>query len=149
MKLKFEITIDADRDTVWAAFDNPDNLTRWQQGLENVEFVSGKRGERGAITRLHYDADGKKVVLTETITERQAPRYMAATYETPQSGTLIVNQFEEYNRRTTQWTAWCNFTLRGYMRFLAVFVRRAVRQRTEGDMARFKLMVETDLASDD
>ena len=35
MKLNFETVIHASLDTVCVAFDNPDNLIRWQQNLES------------------------------------------------------------------------------------------------------------------
>jgi hypothetical protein len=34
------------------------------------------------------------------------------------------------------------------MRFASLFVASAIRKRTEGDMQRFKLLVESDVASD-
>ena len=35
-----------------------------------------------------------------------------------------------------------------FMRFMALFIGGVIRKRTEGDMHRFKLMVESDLAGD-
>ena len=147
MKLRFETVIDASQESVWAAFDNPDNLKRWQQNLVRIEPVSGEPGQPGCVCRLVYDEKGKEVVLTETVTERRQPSFMAGTYESDSSGTLIVNHFEKIDEDTTRWTSWCNFTLRGWMRLFGLFIASAVRKRTEADMARFKLMVETDLAN--
>ena len=44
MKLKHEIVIDAGRDAVWNAFDNPDNLKRWQPTLASYTPTSGEPG---------------------------------------------------------------------------------------------------------
>ena len=147
MKLKFESVIDASLDTVWAAFDNPDNMPRWQQNLESFTHISGDPGQPGAVSELVYDEKGKKVVLTETITERRDLDFLAGTYETSMSRTLIINHFEAVDENSTRWTSWCNFHLQGSMRLMTLFVSRSIRKRNEADMQRFKLMVETDQAN--
>lgn len=146
MKHKFEITIDASRQKVWAAFDNPDNLRRWQQNFHSYTHRSGQPGREGAVAELVFDENGKEIVLTETITERREPDFLAAMYESDHGSTLIVNHFEEIDENTTRWTSWCNFTFRGFMKFKSLFVAGSIRRRTEGDMQRFKLMVESDQA---
>ena len=147
MKLKFETVIDADLASVWAAFDNPDNMMRWQQNLESFSHISGKRGQPGAVSELVYDEKGKKVVLREEITERREPNFLAGFYESPMGKTVIVNHFEEVREDSTRWTSWCNFTFQGFMKIMSFFVSGVIRKRTEADMARFKLMVETDQAN--
>lgn len=147
MKLKLESVIDANLDTVWAAFDNPDNMPRWQQNLESFRHISGQAGQPGAVSELVYDEKGKRVVLKQTITERRQPDFIASTYESPMGKTLIVNHFEAIDDRSTRWTAWCNFTFNGFMKIMSLFVSGVIHKRTEGDMQRFKLMVETDHAT--
>jgi uncharacterized protein YndB with AHSA1/START domain len=147
MKLKFETTINASLGTVWAAFDHPDNLPRWQQNLESFTHLSGKRGQPGAVMELVYKEKGGKVVVQETVLERRAPTLLAGTHETSTSTTLLVNHFDRVAENTTRWSLWSNFRLRGWRRLMAIFVAGMIRQRTEADMARFRLMVETDLAN--
>ncbi len=147
MKFKFETVIDADLETVWAAFDNPDNMNRWQQNLESFKLVSGEPGQPGAVSELVYDEKGKKVVMKETITERRQPDFLAGTYESPIGKALIVNHFEAVDQDSTRWSAWCNVTFQGLMKVMSLFVGGAIRKRTEADMLRFKLMVETDQAN--
>jgi uncharacterized protein YndB with AHSA1/START domain len=147
MKLKYETVIDASLDTVWAAFDNPDNMTRWQHNLESFTHVSGEAGQPGAVSELVFDEKGRKVVFKETITERRQPDFLAGTYESPMGKTLVVNHFEAVDENSTRWTAWCNFTFRGVMKVVSLFVAGTIRKRTEADMQRFKLMVETDRAN--
>ncbi len=147
MKLKFETVIDASRDAVWAAFDNPENMTRWQQNLVSFNHISGEAGQPGAVSELTYDEKGKKVVLRETIMERREPDFLARTYESQVAKTLIVNHFEAVDENSTRWTSWCNFHLQGSMRLMTLFVSRSIRKRNEADMQRFRLMVETDQAN--
>ena len=147
MKLKFTIDIDADRDAVWAALDNTENFGRWQQNFSAYRHCSGTPGHPGAVAELVFDEGGRQVVLTETITERRQPDFFAATYEADHGTTLIVNHFDAIDDHHTRWTSWCSFSFRGWMKWLALFMVGKIRKRTEGDLQRFKLMVESDLAA--
>ena len=144
-----EVEINKPLKEVYRAFNNPDNMPRWQQNHESFVHISGEPGQPGAVSELTFDEKGKKVVLTETVTERRDPDFLAGTYESPHGVTLIVNHFESVDDNATHWTSWCNFTFRGFMKFMSLFVAGMIRNRTQGDMERFKLMVESDLANSD
>jgi len=146
MKIRAEVTIDADRDTVWRTFDDPDNMPRWQPTLKSVTHQTGTPGEPGAVAELVYDENGKKVVMTETITEKRKPDFMAGIYESAVGNALIVNHFEAIGENTTRWAVYANHRFKGIMKLLALFAGKSVRNRTEADLQRFKLLVETDLA---
>ena len=146
MKLKYEIPVDASIDIVWAAFDNPDNMGRWQQNFHSYTHKSGDPGQPGSIAELRLNEKGKIIVLTETVTERRAPAFLAGTYEAAHGTTVIVNRFENVNDNTTRWTSWCRFSFKGFMKVMSPFMAGTMRKRTEGDMQRFKLMVESDQA---
>jgi hypothetical protein len=147
MKLKFETVIDASLDIVWAAFDNPANMSRWRQNLVSFDHISGEPGQPGAISELKYDEKGKELLMRETITERREPDFLAGVYDSRMGKTLIVNHFEVVDENATRWTSWCNFAFTGFMKFTSLFVSGMIRRRTEADMQRFKLMVETDQAN--
>ena len=61
-------------------------------------------------------------------------------------GQIHANHFEAIDDNRCRWSSWCNLQLTGLMKYLGLFIRSATRKRTEGDMQRFKLMVESDLA---
>ena len=94
MKTKFEVIVGADRDTVWQAFDNPDNIVKWQPTLKSFTHKSGPRGEVGSVAELVYEEKGREIVMTETMTEKRKPDFMAGIYESKWGKTLIVNYFE-------------------------------------------------------
>jgi uncharacterized protein YndB with AHSA1/START domain len=149
MKLTFEQLIDADRDRVWSTFDNPENMTKWQPTLESFTPKSGIPGQVDSVSELVYQENGRKIVMTETITERRAPAFMAGVYENRWGKTLIVNHFDVVDENTTRWVSWCNFRFTGAMRFLSLFLAGSIRKRTVADMGRFKLLVETERANED
>ena len=146
MKLNFEIEIDAGIDVVWRAFTNPYNMSRWVQNFASFTPRTGEPGQVGATAEIAFDEKDKRVVMLETITERRDPDFLAMSYETDHGTTVIVNHFEAIDAERTRWTSWCRMTFTGFMRFMGLFVGGVIRKRTEGDMHRFKLMVESDLA---
>ena len=146
MKLNFDVVIDADLDTVWAAFDKPDNIGRWQTNFHSYKQISGEPGQPGSVAEWSFNENGKIVVLTETITERRDRSFFAGAYESARGTTIIVNEFQAIDAGKTRWTSWCNFTFKGIMKVLSLFTGGVIRKRMEADMQRFKLMVETDEA---
>ena len=147
MKQKFDITVDAGIDVVWAAFTNPDNMGRWVRNFKSFKTTSGEPGQPGATAEVVFDEKGKAVVLTETVTERREKAFLAGTYESAHGTAHIVHHFEAVDDHTTRWASWCSFTFSGVMKLLSIFMGGGIRKRMEGDMARFKLMVESDEAS--
>ena len=148
MKHKTEVVIDADPETVWRLFDNPDNLKKWQPTLRSFAHKSGTPGEPDAVSELVYEEKGREVVLTETITARRKPDFLAGTYESKWGNVVIVNHFERADDGKTRWIGYYNHSFKGFMKFMALFVARSIRKRTEADMGRFKLFVETTAAAD-
>lgn len=146
MKMKYEAEIRASRDIVWAAFDNPDNLSRWQPTLESHTYQAGEPGQPGAVSELIYIEKGKKIVMTETVTERREPQFLAGTYDTAWATTLIVNHFEEIDDNTTRLVSYTNMKFKGIMKIMSLFVAKSIRDRVEADLNRFKLLVETEAA---
>lgn len=143
MKLKFEKEIDAGREAVWLTFNDPAQKQRWQQQLLSFEHKDGVPGQPGAVSELTFDERNGKLVVQETITERRDPDFLIGSYESKHATMLAVNHFEIVNERATRWTAWCKFRFRGVMKLMSHFAAAAIRERTEGDMERFKLLVES------
>ena len=70
MKFKLEIPIGKPRDEVWKAFDNIENMKKWQPSLISFEPISGTPGQPGAISKLTYEENGREFSLIEKITHR-------------------------------------------------------------------------------
>ena len=147
MKLKTEVVIDADRATVWQLFDDPDNMTKWQSTLKSFTHKSGTPGKPDAVSELVYAEKGREVVMTETITARREPDFLAGTYESKWGNVVIVNHFEETDDGKTRWVGYWNHSFKGFMKLMALFMARSMRNRTQSDMERFKLFVETEIAA--
>jgi len=147
LKTKFEVIISADRDTVWQAFDDPDNMVKWQPTLKSFAHKSGPRGEVGSVAELVYEENGREIVMTETITEKRKPDFMAGIYESKWGNALIVNYFASVEGNKTRWVGHANHRFKGFMKLMSLFIRKSICERTESDMQRFKLLVESQLAA--
>ena len=146
MKTRHEVLIDAPRDVVWAAFDNPDNMLRWHPTLKSFEPQSGTPGQPGAVTSLVYEENGREITMTETITERRAPDFLAGVYTSDWGKSIFVNHFEDAGEGRTRWIVYTNHFFRGMMKIMGIFSAGSIRNRTESDLQRFKLLVESERA---
>jgi uncharacterized membrane protein len=146
MKHKTEILIDADRATVWRMFDNPNNMTKWQPTLKSFKHKSGTPGQPDAVSELIYDENVRQLVMLETITARREPDFMGGTYESNWGSVVIFNQFEESDDGKTRWTSNMNYQFKGFMKVMAFFMRKSICKRSDRDMNRFKLLVESAVA---
>lgn len=146
MKHKTEILIGADRSIVWRLFDDPNRMMEWQPNLKSFTHKSGTPGQPDAIAELVYDENGREVVMTETITARREPDFLGGTYESRWGNVIIFNHFEDTGDGTTRWVVNTNYRFRGLMKFMALFMRKSICDRTDADLNRFKLLVETEVA---
>lgn len=146
MKHKAEIVIDADLATVWRMFDDPDNMMKWQPTLKSVTQKSGTPGQPDAVSELVYDENGREIIMTETITARAEPYFLGGTYETRWADVVIVNHFATTGDDQTLWTMNAKYGFKGFMKLMALFMQKSICARSNADMNRFKLLVETTLA---
>lgn len=147
MKHKTEVLIDADRPTVWRFFDDPDNMSKWQPTLKSFTHRSGIPGQPDSISDLVYNENGREVLMTETITARREPEFLGGTYESKWGNVIVFNHFEETADGKTLWKSNVNYVFKGLMKIMAIFMRKSICGRTDTDMNRFKLMVETEVAN--
>ena len=144
MNYECEITIDLPRDKVIDLFDNPDNLPKWQPGLQSFEQISGDFGEPGAKSRLVYDENGRTIEMIETITVRDLPDELSFIYEAKGVHNVISNHFYAVGSEQTRWLLKTDFQFSGMMRLMALFMRGAFPKQTRKMMADFKAFAESD-----
>ena len=142
MNYECDITIDLPRDKVMELFDDPDNLPKWQPGLQSFEQISGEFGEPGAKSRLVYDENGRTIEMIETITVRDLPNELSFIYEAKGVHNVISNHFYELGSDQTRWLMKSEFQFSGMMRLMAFFMRGAFPKQTRKMMADFKAFAE-------
>lgn len=64
----------------WAVLSDSSRVDEWLQDIKRMEPVSGTPGEKGAVTHIYIDQNGEEMMMTETITASNPPRYVAMTF---------------------------------------------------------------------
>lgn len=143
MTVEFEVEIDRPLRDVYAAFNHPDNLPRWIQGLQRTELISGEPGKVGAKTRQIYLERGRIVEMIETITAHEPERHMSGTLEAPgMHATMHVDFVDRGDRTGIRFSS--NFEGRSIgMRLMLPFIKGALKKRSTGDLETFKRLVES------
>ena len=139
---EFEVEIDRPVAEVYAAFKNPDNLPRWLTGLQRTEQISGQSGEVGSKSRQVYLERGRTIEMIETITEHVPGERFAGHLQGPGMQAEIEVEFVEMGDRTKVRMRSALLSRSFGMRLMLPFMRGSVRKRQEGDLRRFKELVE-------
>ena len=143
MKFRNVVLIEAGRQFTWDMFVDPANLRYWQPTLKSVTVKSGVASEPGSVSKLVFDEDGRDVTMTQTITEKRAPDFLAVSYDSAGSTAHVVNHFTSIDDNLTRWTVYSRHRFKGLMKVMSLFVRGAIRERNEDWLQRFKLLVES------
>jgi len=143
MKFKLEIPINKPRVEVWKAFDNAENMKKWQPTLIKFEPVSGTPGQVGAVSKLTYDENGREFALIEKITRRDEPNRFDGVYENNFADNVIRNTFVEQGKDQTLWVMETEFKFKTLlMKIMGPAMKKSFVTRTQKDMERFKEMAE-------
>ncbi len=144
MKFKLELTINKPLAEVWKAFDNIENMKKWQPTLMKFEPVSGTPGQVGAVSKLTYDENGREFALIEKITRRDEPNGFDGVYENNFGDTIIINTFVEQGKDQTLWVMETEFRFKTLiMKVMGPLMKKNFVTRTQKDMERFKEMAES------
>jgi hypothetical protein len=143
MKFSLELPIKKPRAEVWKAFDNVENMSKWQPTLTKFENVSGMPGQPGAVSILTYAEGKREFTLTEKITFRAEPERFDGTYENDFADNPVRNTFIAMGENETLWKMDVEFTFKTLiMKIVGPWMKKNFVARTQKDMQRFKEMVE-------
>ena len=144
MKFKLELLINKPRAEVWKAFDNIENMKKWQPTLIKFEPVSGIPGQPGAVSKLTYEEGGREFSLIEKIIHRDEPNSFDGVYENNFADNIVRNKFIELGQHQTVWAMETEFRFKSLiMKIMGPFMKKNFVARTQKDMERFKEMAES------
>ena len=144
MKFKLELPIHKPRADVWKAFDNTENIKKWQPTLIKFEPVSGAPGQPGAISKLTYEEGRREFTLIEKITHRDEPSSFDGIYENNFTDNIVRNKFIEHGQHQTLWVTETEFRFKTLiMKIMGPMMKKNFIARTQKDMERFKEMAES------
>lgn len=138
-----EIDINLPRDRVIELFDNPDNLFKWQTGLQSFEHQSGQPGQVGAKSKMVYLNGKHRIELTETITKRNLPDEFDGTFEWKGGKNTLVNRFIELGPDKTRWESTCEYEFSSLMlKLMGALFPGKFREQNLMFMRNFKAFAE-------
>jgi uncharacterized membrane protein len=143
MKFRLETVINKPRAEVWKAFDNVENMSKWQPSLIRRELLSGTSGQPGAVSKLTYKEGDREFTLIEKVTHRNEPSEFDGVYENDFADNIIKNKFIEQGKDQTLWVIETEFKFKTLvMKIMGNVLKKNYVKRTERDMQRFKEMAE-------
>jgi uncharacterized protein YndB with AHSA1/START domain len=144
MKFSLELPINRPRAEVWRAFDNPENMKKWQPSLISFETIRGTQGQPGAVSKLTYKESEREFSLMERVTYREEPHRLDGVYENNFADNTVRNTFIEQDKDNTLWRVETKFKFKTlFMRIFGPIMKKNFVLRTQRDMKRFKELVES------
>ena len=137
------IDIELSRDRVLELFDSIENLYKWQKGLQSFEHKSGEPGQPGAISEMVFLNGKHRMVMTETITERNLPDEFNGIYEWKGGMNTLVNRFIVLGPERTRWESTCAYTFSSIpMKLMGLFCRGMFKKQNMLFLEAFKAFCE-------
>src|SRR5688572_686847 len=130
MKYTCHIEINKPVDTVVSLFDNPDNLSKWMNGLQSFEPLSGTPGQPGAKSKLKFKMGNREIEMIETIMVRNLPDEFSGTYETKGVFNIVRNYFEPLPGNKTNYVSEQEFQFTGFMKLIGMLMQNAFKKQS-------------------
>lgn len=141
MKFTCTIDINADLNTIQAAFFNTEDMKHYQDGFQSKTLISGIEGKKGAKSRLVFD----KLELIETIITNNLPEEFLALYEHKHTVNTMQVNLTSLPDRTIRYTSIVEYTeFKGFIvKILAKFFPSMFKKQIDKWLIQFKKHVES------
>jgi len=142
MKYTTHITLARPRAEVIEKFADSRHYSAWMESLVSMEVIEGEPGKVGTKTRLAHKMGKREVVMLETITHREDPSLLTATYEADGVWNQAINRFEEEEGGKTRWVMETEFKCKGMMWLMTTLMPGMFKKETQKTMAAFQAFLE-------
>lgn len=142
MKYTVEILLDKPLKKVIELFDNPENMSKWMEGLQSYEFLEGTPGHPGSKMKLKFKMGKREMEMIETITVRNLPYEFSGTYDANGVHNIVRNFFSAVSENQTLYTTEQEFQFKGFMRLIGFLFPGAFKKQSMKYLQDFKRFVE-------
>ena len=143
MKYTIELDVNQSRAKILELMDDPDNLFKWQEGIQSFDIVSGEQGQVGTVSKQRHKMGKREIEMTETITARNLPDEFSAVYEADNVWNQIENFFSENADGSTHWKLTSEFRCTGFMKVMCWVFPGMFKKQTQKFMNDFKNFAES------
>ncbi|MFT6922184.1 MAG: hypothetical protein ACJA1C_001186 [Crocinitomicaceae bacterium] len=147
MNYTSQVIIDAPIDKVIILFDNPENMSKWQEGFISMTLKSGEDRKPGAKYDMKYKMGKREIEMVETILEHDLPRIFSATYEAKNMWNQVDNSFHPTEDGKTLYTTDNTFKMRGMMKIIGILMPGAFKKQSQKFLNDFKTYVEKEVSN--
>lgn len=142
MEVEHVTVIEKPADEVWAAFDDPGLLVKWQDRLESYEQISGEPDEIGSVSKQTIRRSSGDLELTVTLLDRREGEFSQSRYEGMQLPFTISNTFSAVDDDTTEWHVVVDVRLNLMQKALGPVLKGPLTELAEQNGEDFKKFVE-------
>lgn len=134
------IDIDADIETIQAAFFNTEDMKQYQDGFQSKTLISGNDGEKDTKSKLVFD----KLELIETIITNNLPEEFLALYEHKHTTNTMKVSFTPIANNKVRYTSTVEYTkLNGFViKIIAKIYPKLFKKQIDKWLKKFKIHVE-------
>ncbi len=144
MNYTCEVAIDRPIDKVVKAFDDPDAIYEWMEGLESTELLEGEAGKRGAKTKMNFKNRNRSFSMVETIWENDLPKIYSATYTMKGVTNNMTVNFKKIDESRTLYHTEQEFLFEPFgMKLMGWLFPGAFKKQTVKFLNMFKKYVES------
>jgi hypothetical protein len=147
MEFSQEVVVRVPRARFIELFDDPDNLTKWQEGLISFEPLHGEPGHPGAQSRLTFRRGRGTLQMVETVTRRDLPYAFEGTYDAKGVHSVTRNEFHEAGPDATRWVTHNEFQFRGVMKVVGLLLAKSFPKQSLSMMEAFRSFAESEQQS--
>jgi len=148
MKYTTRLTIARPCSAVIERFTDSRQYGAWMESLVSMEVLEGEPGVVGTRTRLTHKMGKREVVMTETITHRENPSRLVATYEADGVWNQAINHFEADEDGNTRWVMETEFKCTGIMWLMTTLMPGMFKKQTQKTMEAFQSYIEGQAAGE-
>lgn len=150
MKYTLDIIIEIPLDNCFKKFDTIENLKHWQRGLVSVEHISGTPRTFGSKMKMNFKMGKRLIPLVETVTYKNSPYQVHATYTTEGMDNIQENYFEDIPDNFTKWISINEFIpLNFKMRLMLWLMPKTFKKQSLQYMKDFKNFAEKGISVND
>lgn len=142
MKYQTEIEINQPIAKVIELFDNTDNMSKWMEGLQSFEHISGTPGQPGAKSRLKFKMGNREMEMIETVITRNLPDEFTGMYESNNGINIVKNRFVKISDVKTKYINEQEFQFKGFMKIIAWLMSDSFKKQSMKYMVAFKAFAE-------
>ncbi len=144
MKFKGTIEINQSIELVTQLFADPKNLKHYQDGFVKKELISGRQGEKGAVSKMYYQYGKRQMELVETIMANHLPNVFEAHYHHKHMDNTYKCFFTALGPNKTRYDIEVEYTRINWVmpKMMAILFPGMYRKQGQKWMQNFKEFVE-------